>query len=71
MIQYLKFYKNKSDFFVIFFFIFEKLGLVGPVKLKIKLVWPYSIKQYTALFVTVLSHVENVKFLGRAEIFSM
>ena len=36
---YLKFYKNKSDFFCdIFIFIFEKLGTVGPVKLKIKLV---------------------------------
>lgn len=33
----LTFYKNKS---VIFFFIFKKLGLVGHVKLNIKLVWP-------------------------------
>ena len=39
---YLKFYKNKSHFFCdIFTFIWEKLGLVEPVKLEIKLVWYY------------------------------
>ena len=42
IIVFSKFYKNKSDFFCdIFIFILEKLGLVEPVKLKIKLVWYY------------------------------
>ena len=33
----------------IFIFIFEKLASIGPVKLKIKLIWPYFIFKHRVL----------------------
>ena len=43
MIEYLNFNKNKFDCFYIVIFVFEKLGLIGPIKLNLKMVQPNEI----------------------------